>query len=97
MSPMSQSPTPPPPKRTYAEALAAAVIKDWERRPRLRKSGQPFIKTIILDAHLYPESEKELGDLLAAAGLEFECNQIFQNGKIGRQTNVIHVWRSEPE
>lgn len=94
---MSQSQTRPSAKETYAQALAAAVIKDWEKRPRLRKSGQPFIKTIMLDVYLYPEAEAELRSLLAAAGLEFECNQIYRGGRIERQTNIIHVQRADPE
>lgn len=94
---MSQSPTHPSVKQTYAQALAAAVIKDWEKRPGRRKSGQPFIKTIMLDAHLYPEAEEELRALLGAAGLQFDCNQLYQGGKIIRQTNIIHVQRAEPE
>lgn len=85
-----------PYKRTFAQDLAAAVIKDWEHRPRLRKSGQPFIKTIMLEVHLYPEAEAELETLLGAAGLTFDCNQIYQGGKIKRQTNIIHVQRADP-
>lgn len=81
---------------TYAQKVAAAILRDWKCRPRLRRSGVPFIKTLVLDAHLSPEAEAELRQLLAADGLEFDTNQILVNGRIEKQTNVIHIQRSEP-
>jgi hypothetical protein len=92
--------TTPPQSRyseTYAQRVAKAVIDDWRSRPRLRRSGDPFIKTLMLDAHLSRDAEEELRGLLFKAGLEFDTNQILVNGKIERQTNIIHIQRVHPD
>lgn len=85
-----------PQHETYAKQVAAAVIEDWRKRPRLRRGGEPFVKTLVLDAHLSPEAETELRELLTAAGLEFDTNQVLSGGKIQKQTNIIHIQRMVP-
>lgn len=92
--------TNPPPTRysdTYSQKVAKAIIDDWKTRPRLRRSGDPFIKTLVLDAHLSREAEEELRDLLFKAGLEFDTNQVLVNGRIERQSNIIHIQRVYPD
>lgn len=96
---MSQTSQPPPTRSNepYAQWVAKLIIEDWKQRPRLRRSGDPFIKTLLLDAHLSREAEAELRQLLYKAGLEFDTNQILVNGRIERQTNIIHIQRVYPD
>lgn len=96
---MTQTSQPPQNKysETYPQKVAKAIIEDWKTRPRLRRSGAPFIKTLVLDAHLSAEAEKELRALLSKASLEFDTNQILVNGRIERQMNVIHIQRVDPD
>lgn len=94
---MSQSTPQSRYSRTYAQRVAAAIIEDWKDRPSRRASGEPFIITLELDAHLSKEAEAELRTLLGAAGLDFDTNQVLVNGRIEKQTNIIHIQRTPPE
>jgi hypothetical protein len=75
--------------------VAKAIIEDWRDRPARKPSGDPWVITLELGVHLSKEGETELRQLLNAAGIDFDFNQVFEGGKIKRQRNYIHLFRME--